>query len=66
MSPRWRVPFGEGIVPFVDAFRKLAEMRYVGPVMLEMWNDDSPDSFQIIHDARQWVVARMVEGGLAA
>ena len=29
-EPR-RVPFGQGIVPFVDAFRKLAEMRYVGP-----------------------------------
>ncbi|NTV38191.1 MAG: NAD(P)-binding protein, partial [Anaerolineales bacterium] len=29
-EPR-RVPFGQGIVPFVDAFRKLAELRYAGP-----------------------------------
>ena len=64
-EPR-RVPFGQGIVPFVDAFRKLAEMRYVGPVMLEMWNDDSPDSLRIIRDARAWILARMVEAGLIA
>jgi L-ribulose-5-phosphate 3-epimerase len=64
-EPR-RVPFGQGIVPFVDAFRKLAEMRYVGPVMLEMWNDDAPDALRIIRDARAWVMARMVEAGLVA
>jgi L-ribulose-5-phosphate 3-epimerase len=63
-EPR-RVPFGKGTVPFVDAFRKLAEMRYMGPVMLEMWNDDSPESLQIICAAREWVLARMVEGELA-
>ena len=62
-EPR-RVPFGQGIVPFVDAFRKLAEMRYAGPVMLEMWNDDSPEALRIIREARAWVIARMVEGGL--
>ncbi len=62
-EPR-RVPFGEGIVPFEKAFRKLAEMRYAGPVMVEMWNDDSPDSVRIIRDARQWVVSRMITAGL--
>jgi len=62
-EPR-RVPFGQGIVPFVDAFHKLAEMRYVGPVMLEMWNDDSSDSLRIIHESREWVIKRMIEGGL--
>jgi L-ribulose-5-phosphate 3-epimerase len=62
-EPR-RVPFGQGIVPFVDAFRKLAEMRYAGPVMLEMWNDDSPDAMRIVRESREWVMARMVEAGL--
>jgi len=62
-EPR-RVPFGQGIVPFVDAFRKLAEMRYVGPVMLEMWNDDSPESLRIIQDARAWVLSKMVQARL--
>ena len=64
-EPR-RVPFGQGIVPFVAAFRKLAEMRYTGPVMLEMWNDDSPDALRIIRDARTWILARMIEAGLVA
>lgn len=62
-EPR-RVPFGQGIVPFVDAFRKLAEMRFAGPVMLEMWNDDSPDSMRIVKEARVWIVDRMVQANL--
>jgi L-ribulose-5-phosphate 3-epimerase len=62
-EPR-RVPFGEGVVPFVDAFRKLAEMSFSGPVMLEMWNDDAPDSMRIVEESRLWILERMVEGGL--
>jgi len=62
-EPR-RVPFGEGTVPFVEAFRKLAEMNFNGPVLLEMWNDDSPDSMRIVQESRQWVMERMLEGGL--
>ena len=63
-SPR-RVPFGEGTTPFVAAFAKLAEMQFSGPILLEMWNDDSPDSLRIVREAREWVVGKMVEGGLA-
>jgi L-ribulose-5-phosphate 3-epimerase len=62
-EPR-RVPFGQGVVPFVPAFRKLAEMNFTGPVMLEMWNDNSPDSMRIVEQARAWVLKRMVEAGL--
>ena len=62
-EPR-RVPFGEGVVPFVDAFYKLKTMGFSGPVLLEMWNDDSPDSLRIVREAREWVMARMAEGGL--
>ena len=62
-EPR-RVPFGKGVVPFLDAFKKLAEMKFVGPVMLEMWNDDSPDAMRIVEDAREWVLERMVEANL--
>ena len=62
-EPR-RVPFGQGTVPFVEAFRKLAEMNFTGPVLLEMWNDDSPDSLRIVQESRQWVMTRMEEGGL--
>ncbi len=62
-EPR-RVPFGEGVVPFTDAFRKLAQMNFTGPIMIEMWNDNAPDSMQIIQQSREWVMERMVEGGL--
>lgn len=62
-EPR-RVPFGEGITPFVEAFGALKEIGYGGPVMLEMWNDDSPDSLEIIRNARAWVVDKMIAGGL--
>jgi L-ribulose-5-phosphate 3-epimerase len=62
-EPR-RVPFGQGIVPFVDGFRKLAEMNFAGPILLEMWNDDSLDSVRIVKEARDWVVERMVQANL--
>jgi L-ribulose-5-phosphate 3-epimerase len=64
-EPR-RVPFGEGVVPFVEAFRKLAEMNFAGPVLLEMWNDDSPDSLRLAKEAREWVWDRMVQANLIA
>jgi L-ribulose-5-phosphate 3-epimerase len=62
-EPR-RVPFGEGTVPFVEAFRKLAEMNFSGPILMEMWNDDSPDSMQIVRQSREWIVDRMLEAEL--
>ena len=62
-EPR-RVPFGAGTTPFVDAFATLADMQFCGPILLEMWNDDSPDSLHIVSQAREWVTARMKEGGL--
>jgi predicted hexulose-6-phosphate isomerase len=62
-EPR-RVPFGQGVVPFTSAFQKLATMQFGGPVMLEMWNDNSADSMRIVRDARTWVVTRMIEAGM--
>ena len=63
-EPR-RVPYGEGHVPFVAAFERLAAVGYAGPVLIEMWNDDAPDSVERLAQARAWVVERMAEGGLA-
>ena len=59
-EPR-RVPFGQGIVPFRKAFRKLAELQFTGPIMLEMWNDNSKDSIQIVKNARNWIVNEMAQ-----
>ena len=62
-EPR-RVPFGEGDVPFVRAFERLAQLGFNGPVMVEMWNDNAPDSLQKVREARAFVVEKMIEGGL--
>lgn len=62
-EPR-RVRFGEGVVPFVDAFQELAAMNFTGPVLIEMWNDNRPDSMRLIKEARQWVLDKMADGGL--
>lgn len=39
-------------------------MGFIGPVLLGMWNDDSPDSLEIVANAREWVMDKMAEGGL--
>lgn len=53
-EPR-RVPFGEGIVPFEGVFRTLEQIRYDGPLTLEMWNDDPTTATQIATDALTWI-----------
>ncbi len=61
-TPR-RVPFGEGDVPFIQAFTQLRAMGYTGVMMIEMWNDDRPDAGAVIAAARAWVEARLAEAG---
>jgi L-ribulose-5-phosphate 3-epimerase len=55
------IPFGQGEVPFVSAFRKLREIGFNGPIMLEMWADGSSDALRVVADAREWVMARIEE-----
>lgn len=54
-----RVPYGEGLVDFQKVFQVLYESDYKGPFGLEMWNDDSEDSIQIIKEARIWMLEQM-------
>jgi L-ribulose-5-phosphate 3-epimerase len=56
------VPPGEGSVPFVEAFAKLAEIGFYGPVLLELWTEHDPDALEIVTDASAWVRERMAEG----
>jgi len=58
-----RVPFGEGDVPFVAAFQRLKAGGFAGPMMIEMWNDDRPDSAAVCAAARRWVETRLAEAG---
>jgi L-ribulose-5-phosphate 3-epimerase len=54
-----RVPFGDGIVPFVSAFSALDNAGYRGPFVIEMWNENSDDPEAVIRDALAWVRSRM-------
>ena len=53
---------GEGAVPFVGAFEKLAGMGFQAPVVLELWTEDFPDAVEIVEEAGKFIRARMAEG----
>lgn len=53
---------GEGAVPFVDAFEKLAQLGFQAPVVLELWTEEFPDAVQIVEQAGKYIRASMKEG----
>ncbi len=53
---------GEGKVPFVDAFEKLAELGFQAPVVLELWTEDFPDAVEIVESAGKYIRDKMEEG----
>ncbi len=53
---------GEGAVPFVDAFEKLAGMGFQAPVVLELWTEDFPDAVEIVEGAGKFIRAKMAQG----
>lgn len=61
-----RIPFGEGLVDFEGAFKKLAKLGFASPVLIEMWNDDQPDAIQVIQAAREFIREKMKTCGLGA
>lgn len=63
-QPR-RIPFGQGVADFDSAFAELARQRWSGRMMLEMWNDDAPDSVTTCVAAREWIATKLVSAGLA-
>lgn len=62
-EPR-RVTMGEGDVPWDDAFRTLAARQWNGRIMIEMWNDDSPDSEDLAAQAGRFVRERLSAAGV--
>ncbi len=56
------VPLGEGKVPFVAAFSKLAALGFQEPVVIELWTEKYPDAVGIVIAARQWLQAHMEQG----
>ncbi|MFD3158072.1 L-ribulose-5-phosphate 3-epimerase [Haloimpatiens sp. FM7330] len=58
------VPFGEGTVNFPKLLKKLSELCYTGPFLVEMWADNEKDytieeSICEIKNARLWLEERM-------
>jgi L-ribulose-5-phosphate 3-epimerase len=58
-----KVAFGDGVVPFAEAFRVLKEIDYRGPFLIEMWNQGWPDAHTTLLESRSFVIEAMAEGG---
>ncbi len=57
------VPFGEGTVDFENLFKKIGELDYYGPYLIEMWADnevynDVDSVVKTISDAKQWLIEK--------
>ena len=61
-EPR-RVPMGQGIVDWDEAFATLAEQKWSGRIMIEMWNDEADDSVELAKTARSFIAERLVTHG---
>ena len=57
------VPFGEGTVDFITAFKKLHSINYQGSFLIEMWTETAADPIQEVKDARTWVLNKMQQAG---
>lgn len=62
-EPR-RVPMGEGTVDWDDSFAILARQGWRGRMMIEMWNDDAPDSNDRSVSAREFIEGRLRTAGI--
>lgn len=57
------VPFGTGCVDFVEFFKILTEIKYNGPMLIEMWTEKSDNPIEEIKKAKEWIMQKMKEGG---
>ena len=57
------VPFGEGCVDFPKVFKKLKELNYKGPFLIEMWTEKSDNPIEEVKKAKKWMLDKMKEGG---
>jgi len=61
-----KVPYGQGIVDFISVFKKLKEISFYGPMLLEMWFDEKEDNFEIVKNARLWVEDQIIKSGYSS
>ena len=63
-EPR-RVEMGAGVVDWDRSFALLAAQGWSGRLMIEMWNDDVPDSLSRCAAARAFIEERAASAGIA-
>lgn len=49
------IPFGTGFLDFDGVFRKLDEIGFCGPMIVEMWNTDRSEYMDYIRQAREYM-----------
>jgi L-ribulose-5-phosphate 3-epimerase len=62
-EPR-RIEMGTGIVDWPTSFALLASQHWTGRLMIEMWNDDAPDSVDRCVAARHFIEAQATAAGI--
>lgn len=62
-QPR-RIPLGSGVVNWEAAFTELVRQNWNGRMMLEMWNDDAPDSIATCVHARETLTGWLEDAGI--
>lgn len=62
-EPR-RVEMGTGIVEWDRSFQLLKNQHWTGRLMIEMWNDDAPDSVERCISARRFIEAKVKASGI--
>jgi L-ribulose-5-phosphate 3-epimerase len=53
---------GEGKVPFVEAFSKIAEIGYQGPIVLELWTEEFHNALELVKEGFGFIKEKMLEG----
>lgn len=57
------VPFGEGCVDFVNAFRDLDALNYRGPFLIEMWSENAANPLAEVQKAKNFIMEQLKESG---
>ena len=55
------IPFGTGQLDFDAVLAKLAQLRFSGPMIVEMWNETRPEGFELIAQARDYLARHIAK-----
>lgn len=55
------VEFGKGCVDFVTAFKKLEQIAFTGPYLMEMWTDSEKDDIEEIKKSKKLIESKFEE-----